>query len=260
MIKIVCENMALEQLIKPDFTRLMHHFNVSKEDIIQHFLSYNTGIKESTNNEFYESIESRFVLHIHAMIENSYHQNIQNTVLEYIRSNPSIQSIVEVGFGFPSKHVTELALRDRKHSVTLADKYSSAIEYSKEYLKMIDYSYGEVIDFKIADMDKQPLLGEYDCYVFLDSIEHTLNPTEYLKKTIMGAPKNSTFILSLPICEPLPFHYIHWNTAEEAKNWLTKCGLYANKMSQVDVNPEVDLFAEKIDGGLYNLVVECKKQ
>jgi hypothetical protein len=31
-------------------------------------------------------------------------------------------------------------------------------------------------------------------------------------------------------------------------------------MSQVDVNPEVDLFAEKIDGGLYNLVVECKKQ
>ena len=260
MTKRQLEKMALDQLMKPDFTTLLAHFNVSRRDVIQSFVSYNTGINENSNDDSYEFIESRFVLHVHDMIENSFHNDIQNIVVELIRSKPSIQSIVEVGFGFPSKYVTEIALRDRKHSVTLVDKYPSAVKYSNEYLKMIDPSYGELVDFKIADMDKQPLLGEFDCYIFLDSIEHTINPTDYLKKIVTESPKDSTFILSLPICEPLPFHYIHWNDNEEAKNWLRKCGLHINKMSQVDVNPEVDIFAEKIDGGLYDLVVECKKQ
>ena len=78
-------------------------------------------------------------------------------------------------------------------------------------------------------------------------------------KTIKLAPKNSKFILSIPIGPIVPSHTISWDTDKEAIEWLIKCGLKINNSKKVYINPKVDLFTEQLDEEFYDLIVECRK-
>ena len=108
-------------------------------------------------------------------------------------------------------------------------------------------------------MDTLESPGQYDGYIFWDSIEHTKNPTGYLKMIVGSSPANATFFFSIPIGPPVPVHFMSWASEGIAEKWLNDNGLKVISRRTVRPNPTVDLFAESFDEPFYNLIVDCKK-
>ena len=114
--------------------------------------------------------------------------------------------------------------------------------------------------FKKLDMNTREFVGEFDVYIFQDSIEHVKNAKEYLKKIVGLSPKNSKFIFSIPIAELTPVHTVTWHSMTEAEEWFEKCGLNVIKIKEIEMNPKVDLFAESVKGGSRATIVKCEKK
>lgn len=102
-------------------------------------------------------------------------------------------------------------------------------------------------------------IGDYDTYLFQDSIEHVPDPTNCLKDYVKVSPQHANFILSLPIGPLIPAHFIEWQNDEEALQWLEDCGLKVQQYEKIWVNPAVDLFAEPLGSDHHNLIVLCAK-
>ncbi len=240
---------------KKELQYLLKELKITEAQAIQTYIDYDLDIYEVTN-DVYTLLPLRIVLHMHNLLEGSWHQERQQTILDYLKDiNP--ETAVDMGFGVPSKYITELVLKNKKPKLTLVDMDDTAFKFGEVLFDYYDKKWKKTITFKKLNMNDGEYVGDYDAYIFFDSIEHTKKPTEYLKKTVNSAPKHSRFVLSLPIAPPFPFHYIHWETEQEAVEWLNGCGLKINKSKKVYVNPEVDLFASEVE--LYNLIVECEK-
>jgi hypothetical protein len=111
-------------------------------------------------------------------------------------------------------------------------------------------------------MDSEDYPENADMYIYLDSIEHTKKPSEYLNKMVKLAPIGSYFTFSIPICSMKGlenFHYYEWLTNEESRNWINKFGLKIIDQNVVYPNPKVDYFAELVDGGYHNHLVLAQK-
>lgn len=81
----------------------------------------------------YESIANRFVLHIHNLINGSWHIERQKVTGDLISmANP--RHMIDVGFGVPSKYIYDLVIRENKFNVTLVDKYDSAFAFARHLL------------------------------------------------------------------------------------------------------------------------------
>lgn len=252
---------ALSVLNDPEYKQeinyILSKLKLSKEKVIQAYINYDMDIS-AYENEIYESLAMRAVLYLHNLLRGSWHQERQQAVLYMLKiANP--KSIVDMGFGVPTKYIREYILKQRTKLV-LIDFYESAFQFSKILLDYLDYSWKEFISFKKLDMNTHEFVGKFDCYIFQDSIEHVKNATEYLSKTIKSAPLNSKFILSLPIGPLVPVHTISWKSNEEVRKWLDNCGLKINTEKEVHVNPKVDLFAEQFEKEFYNLIVICTKK
>ncbi|MBW2997691.1 hypothetical protein KY349_05100 [Candidatus Woesearchaeota archaeon] len=242
---------------KQEFEHILKKLDLSEKEVVQAFVDYNMDVY-AYENEVYESTAMRVVLHVHNLLKGSWHQDRQDAVLDMLEGL-DIKTAVDIGFGVPTKYVINKVLKENKIRLTLVDMYDSAFKFSEVLLDFINKSWRDVISFKKSDMDSNEFVGEFDAYLFQDSIEHTKDPTAYLKKTVGLAPSNAKFILSLPIGPKVPAHHIAWEDNNHAETWLKECGLSIDKSVQVDVNPEIDLFAHSLNGKFHNLIVTCSK-
>ncbi len=236
---------------------LMLMLGVNESEIIQDFVHYNLDLS-AFGNEIYESLAMRFVLYIHDLLENSWHQERQAVVSEFVNMTLA-SSIADIGFGEPTLYVKE-ALRARRPKITLCDYEQSAFTFAEALLEIWDLRWRDVVSFKQTDMDTNDFVGSFDAYIFKDSLPHTSDPAFYLDSYVKKSPPHAQFILSLPIGPIIPAHYMAWSTKEEVISWLDLCGLKVKEQREVHVNPDVDLFAEGFDYKFYDLIVLCQKK
>lgn len=244
---------------KKEIDYILKNLNLAKEKIVQAYLDYDMDISVY-KNEIYKSVSMRIVLHIHNLLNGSWHQKRQKEVLKILNEMDDIKTIVDMGFGTPQKYVKDFVLKNKEMKLTLVDFYDSSIKFGEILLNFWDNSWKNQISFKILDMNSHKFIGKFDVYIFQDSIEHVNNATKYLKKTVKHSPKNASFIFSLPVGPPPPVHTIAWYSIKDIKKWLEKCGLKVNKTKRINLNKKVDLFAEPFEKGSYELIVECKKR
>ncbi len=253
-------NFAKSVLDHPEYKQEIQHIlsklNLSEEEVIQAYVNYDMDVF-AYENEIYESLPMRMVLYLHYLLKGSWHQDRQNAILEMIE-NVKPKSIVDMGFGAPTKYFKEYVLNN-KTNLVLVDMCESAFTFAEILLDYWDSSWKNFISFKKLDMNTHEFVGDFDCYIFQDSIEHVKSSTDYLTKTVNLSPRDAKFILSLPVGPKVPVHTISWNTDKEILDWLGKCGLKINNSTKAYINPEIDLFAEQLDEEFYNLVVECGK-
>ncbi len=238
---------------------IIKSLKLTPEEVANEFLHYNLDIYSKERNSVYKSLSNRIVLHIHNIIQGSWHIDRQKTTLDLIESvNP--KTIADIGFGVPSQYVKEWVLQKEKVLLTFCDFYDSAFEFAKYLLPYWNDKWKEKISFRTTDMDKQEYVGDFDLYLIQDSIEHTVDPRKYLEKHVELSPKKSQFIISLPIGPLFPRHYLAWKNDKEGIEWLKHCGLSVKKQKNVFVNPKVDLFAEQIISNYHDLYALCEKR
>jgi hypothetical protein len=247
-----------DPIYKEEITYFLRYFKLNEEQLIQEYVNYDLDVFDY-ENEIYESIVMRLVLHIHNLLNGSWHQDRQNTILEFLKKI-DFETAVDVGFGVPTKYLRNYLINKSTKKFTLVDLYDSAFDFAKVFLSKLSSSYDKTINFKKVDMNDMKYVGDYDVFLFQDSIEHTKDPTAYLKKTVSLSPKNSKFILSLPIGPAVPSHYIEFKDKETAIRWLENSNLKIEESKDVFVNPKVDLFASDLDDEFYNFIVLCSKK
>jgi 2-polyprenyl-3-methyl-5-hydroxy-6-metoxy-1,4-benzoquinol methylase len=243
---------------KEEIGYFLKYFNLREEQLIQEYVKYDLDVFDY-GNEIYESIIMRLVLHIHNLLDGSWHQERQDTILGFLKKI-NFKTAVDVGFGVPTKYLKSYLLSKTTKKFTLIDLYDSAFDFAKVYFSKLSKLYNKTINFKKIDMNDMKYIGDYDIFLFQDSIEHTKDPTEYLKKTVSLSPKNSKFILSLPIGPAVPSHHIEFKNKEIAIKWLENSGLKIKESKDVFVNPKVDLFATDLSKKFYNFIVLCNKR
>ena len=242
---------------KKQLYSIMAKFNLTEEDVINSYLDYNLDIYQSDNN-IYDSVANRMVLHIHNLILDSWHQDRQQVITNYIQ-NIQPQTVVDIGFGVPSRYLKEIILHEKNIKAALCDLFDSAFNFASALLEQWDSKWQDIISFKKVDMNNACEIGNFDVYLFQDSIEHVKEPTKCLTEYVKYSPANAKFILSLPIGPLFPRHYIAWLNDESAYDWLKECGLTIIETKSVWVNLEVDLFAEQLGEDYHNLIVLCSK-
>ena len=241
---------------KKEITYILKKLKVNKKEILKSYIDYDTGVL-NYDNSIYESLSLRVALYLHYLLEESWHQERQEKILKILNMSQP-RKIADIGFGAPTKYIKEYVLKNKKIKLTLFDLYPAAFEFAKTLFEIWDAKYENSIKFKKTDMNSFEYVGDYELYIFQDSIEHVNNPTKYLKMIVKKSPINSKFLLSLPICPLIPSHNIAWNNKNEANFWIEKCGLKIEYSQDIHVNPKVDLFAENLNG-LFNYIVLCSK-
>ena len=242
---------------KNKIKKILSKLKLSEDEVVQAYADYDMDIF-AYKNEIYKSIALRVALYLHYTLKGSWHQERQEVILNFIkRVKP--KSVIDIGFGAPTKYIEEYVIKN-KVNLTLIDLYESAFRFTEIFLGLISKNWKKFISFKKFDMNKNEFVGDYDCYIFQDSIEHAKNPSKFLKKTVQMSSNKSSFIISLPIGPKIPSHNISWKTEKEAINWLKIYGLKVGYRKKVYINPSVDLFAEQLKDEFYNLVVLCSKK
>jgi len=252
-LRIIAKSIFTYSKNKKETLQLMIDLNLSKEEIIQAYVNYDMYVFVY-NNEVYDDISLRFALYLHYILKGSWHQDRQNTILNFIEKiKPS--SIVDMGFGAPTKYIKKYILKNKKKLV-LVDLYKPAFEFAESLLNIWNSSWKNYISFKKLNMNTHKLPGSFDCYLFQDSIEHVENAKKYLTKIVKSSTAKTNFILSIPIGPPIPSDTISWDTSKEASKWLKECGLNILDSKKVYINPKVDLFTDN-PKEFYNLIVLC---
>lgn len=246
----------------PNFRSLLNMFKVSVTDFKTEFLLYNLGNEiGGYENANYQKITSRLVLHFHNLIKGSYHIKRQEIITSFLKkARPNI--FCDVGFGVPAPYLLSYMSENPNTQAILVDEYASAKEFSVSLVSSLDPKLLERMTFISKGMNSGEFAGEIDTYLHLDSIEHTKDPTEYLKRIVSSAKPGSNFIFSLPICSMKGmenFHFIEWLTEIDARIWLESAGLKIVIEDQVFPNPKVDYFAELIEGRYHNYLVLAQK-
>ena len=240
---------------KKEIVQLMTNLNISKEEIIQAYVNYDMYVF-IYDNDVYGDISLRFALYLHYILKGSWHQDRQNTILEFIKkAQPS--SIVDMGFGAPTKYINEYIFKHKKKLV-LVDLYKPAFKFAESLLDIWNSSWKDYVSFMKLDMNTHKLPGDFDCYLFQDSIEHVKDSKKYLTKIVKSSKDGAYFILSIPLGPKIPSHTISWDTSKNAVKWLKECGLNISVSKKVYINPKIDLFTDN-PKEFYNLIVLCKK-
>lgn len=242
---------------------LLEHFNVSVENFKSEVLAYNLGKGiDGYENNNYQKIAARLALHFHNIIKGSYHIKRQEVIASFL-GQVKPNNFIDVGYGVPAPYLFSYMKENSFAHAVLADQDSSAEEFAQQLIISIDEDFLSRVSFKTYDMDTENYVGDTDTYLYLDSIEHTKNPTEYLRRVVFKARSRSYFIFSLPICSMKGmenFHFIEWLTNIDAKTWLEQAGLRILSEDEVFPNPSVDYFAELIEGGYHNYLVLAQKE
>jgi SAM-dependent methyltransferase len=248
--------------IGPRIKKLLVDFKISVEQLKKEVLAY-TLDKDVDNyeNKQYQKIVARLTLFFHNLVGGTYHRQRHNLVLSFLRKVKP-KTFIDVGYGTPGLYLLDYLKEDSIATVTLADQDKSAEEFSTQVFLNEAPELLSRVKFMTYDMDSQKYPGDFDAYLYLDSIEHTQKPTEYLQKMAHESKHGSHFIFSLPVCKMKGlenFHYAEWLSDDEARKWVQDAGLKIIDEGTAYPNPEVDYFAELVDGGYHNYLVLAKK-
>lgn len=240
-----------------ELKKLMDIFSLTEENILNTFLEYNMDIF-SHGNEIYDSHAIRIVLHIHNLLNGSWHIERQEKVTTLIQSvNP--KKVIDLGFGVPSRYMKDM-LSKGQH-LTLCDFYKPTFDFAKQLINIWNASWMRNVSFLHADLaDVGSCVGDYDLYVSRLSIEHVQDPTAVLRKYTELSSRNASFVIEVPIGPITPEHYYAWHTIEEAIEWFQKCGLTIINAHYIHVQPDVDLFAEQHHFMYGSYMALCKPQ
>jgi hypothetical protein len=261
LLKLVYTTLSDEK-VGPRINSLMDELGVSAEDLKQEVLAYTLDKAESNyDNAQYQKLVARLTLYFHNLVPGSYHTERQEVIYSFLeKADPAV--FMDVGYGVPGLYLTKyLSLYGNKKAILL-DQDPSAETFSR---KMINFEFPHLqtqIEYRVYDMDSQEFPGDSDVYLYLDSIEHTRKPTEYLNMLVHEAKRKSYFIFSIPIC-PMKglegFHYAEWLSDRQAREWVENSGLCVTKEKVIHPNPNVDFFAELGSGKYHNYLVLGKK-
>lgn len=256
-LRNLAESVIDSESHRDEIRYLFDNLNLSREEVVKAYVDYDLDVF-AYKNEVYEPLAMRAVLHLHNLLPKSWHQDRQETISNLLKKcEPS--TVVDMGFGVPGRYVRDYVLNRGNVELTFVDLYDSAFGFAEKLLDRSHKSWRDRINFKKLDMNTHEYPGDFDCYIFQDSLEHVKNATIYLERMVSQSPSSSKFILSLPIGEIVPAHTIAWKDKDEALGWLQEGGLNVYEYKEISVNREVDLFAQELDYDLQNLVVLCSK-
>lgn len=251
------ESVLNSDLYRDELSALMNTFSLTKDKVIEAFLDYNMDIF-SHGNEIYDSHAIRVVLHIHNLLENSWHierQSKANKLINLI----SPHKIIDLGFGVPSLYVKNVLAQGKQ--LTLCDMYEAPLDFAKHLIQIWNpemVSHVSFLHSNLANVAK--CVGNYDLYILLNSIEHVEDPTSCMSEYVQLSSPDASFLLEIPIGPITPEHYYEWKTVKEAIDWTNKCGLKIIEGFQIYVNPEVDLFSEQHNFNYSSYLMLCKKE
>lgn len=252
------DSILRNNIYRDDIFYLLSRFNLTRSDIIQAFLDYNLDVY-AHNNEIYRSQAIRIVLHLHNLIEGSWHIVRQQAVCQFIKQAAPSKAI-DLGFGVPSRYIKDL-LTSSSYHLTLCDNALSAFEFAEALLEIWNSKWGDNINFLCADMENvKSCIGDYDLYITLHSIEHVHNPTTCLADYVKLSLPNALFLIEIPIGPITPEHYISWDNTIQAIEWINSVGLEVINQRLTYVNPAVDLFAEPHCFNYSGYLALCKKE
>lgn len=240
-----------------EFRYLKKTLDVTDTEIVAIFVFYDVCIGEYAN-EVYDNLPIRFVQYIHSRSTGSWHVKKAELMSQFINSAQH-KSVVDIGYGIPSKYVRDILHDGRNVHVTLGDKYASAKVFSEVLLSYLDNDWRQKVSLLQIDLDDCINVGPQDAYVLLDSIEHATDPTGVFNKLVSEAPSEARFYLSLPIGKKVPVHNIEWLSEQEALDWVREAGCLIEGVRVIRPNPTVDLFVGAIEGDLFNVIIEAKK-
>lgn len=239
------------------FEAIYERLGITRDEVLEGFISYNSEVEE-LDNSAYDDLGVRVAMLIEYLMKESWHRERQDCMTEFLRECGS-RDIMDVGFGVPTSYVKDYVLADEGIRLVLADKYRSAFEVAEIVLDVWGGDWASKVSFEEVDLDVVGYLGDYDTYIFQDSIEHSRAPKEYLALNVAKAPEGAWFMLSLPIAPPIPCHHIDWSTVAAAVEWVESCGLKVVKQRQVFVNLEFDEFARGL-GEISNLMLVAQRK
>src|SRR3989344_525206 len=153
---------------KEEIDYLISKLNLTKLDVIQAYVDYDMDVF-AYENEIYESLAMRMALHLHYLLNGSWHQDRQNSILRMIKLCQP-KSIVDMGFGTPTKYIRDFVLKE-KIKLTLVDLYDSAFKFTEVLLGYLDSNWKNIVQFKKLDMNTHKYFGDFEVYIFQDSIE-----------------------------------------------------------------------------------------
>jgi len=242
--------------------KLMDYFNIDEGALKKEVLSYtlNKGVKGYVNSH-YRKVVSRLTLFFHNLVKGTYHGKRHKLVLSFLRKTEATK-LMDIGYGVPGPYLFAYLKEKPTANIILADQDQSAEKFARKALSIENSELLKRTNFLVYDMNTQIYPGDAQVFLYLDSIEHTKQPTEYLKKIVNRAPRKSYFIFSLPISKKKGlegFHFAEWLKDEDAKNWVKKAGLKIIDEGTAYPNPEVDYFAEFNEGGYHSYLVLAQK-
>ncbi len=250
---------------KPEFEKLFHSLHISKDELIKSIINYTTNKGNFENSEYANKL-MRLTLHLHNLVHGTYHFQKGKIILDYISRN-NAGTLADIGFGTPNRYIFNRALK--KQPTTLIDQDKSAEITSRAIFEARSIN-DSTIDYATHNMNTNGYIGDFNTYVLLDSIEHTLNPTRYLQQLVGNSPKHANFIFTIPIMKNTKkdgkkihhFHHMEWLTTDDATDWLSDRGLNIIEHDLIIPNPSVDFFAYKdsLTPSYKCLAVNCNKK
>ncbi len=244
---------------KTEVNFLCESFRVTETDIINAWVLWDTGINEY-DNSVYNSSAMRIAMHLHNYIQGNWHDKRQKVVLDFVKEIKP-KTIAEIGFGTPQRYVTEYVLKTDSH-LSLLDFDEESLSFAEYFLDSTRTRWKNNVELIKYDMNSSEEVGNFECYIFQDSIEHANDPGKYLMKVVSSAPHNSHFIFSLPIeiDKPIPEHNIFWKDKAVALAWVESAGLTVSESIDIEMNKELDLFAKFLHPDFKEVVVHAVKK
>lgn len=252
-----------DKIVGPRIKKMLDSYGTSVSDLKKEVVSYTLDKAESGySNERYRRILARQALYFHNLVPGTYHKRRHGLVQGFLDSTqPS--TLMDIGYGVPGDYLTRYLSDHANASACLLDQDPMAASFAKTVLSNDAPNILPRVDFRRYDMNHERFPGRADMYLYLDSIEHTNDPTRYLGKIVRKMDPKSHLVLSLPICQIKGlegFHFMEWLTDNAAFEWLTEAGLSVMDQGLAYPNPEVDFFAELSPGGYHNYLALCQKR
>jgi len=239
------------------FKELKLRLGITDKNVYDAYEFYDSDVY-GYDNDVYSSIPIRFVQYLHARKYGSWHVAKNRTISAWL-ANYWPCNVVDVGYGIPQSYLLDRIPFPTNGSFKLLEKYDSAKLFGEQIVDIYEDQSNSKISFYKFDMDNDDigLYGNSDIYMFLDSLEHTRNPEELLKRTRIAAHDESVIFLSLPIGEIVPVHSISWSSADDIISWVVRNGFKVKRTKELAPNPTVDVFIESMHSNFSTLLLEC---
>ncbi|MBF6202565.1 hypothetical protein IU483_00340 [Streptomyces gardneri] len=238
---------------------LQRRLSIPPQEIIDAWMFYDLSIM-NYSNESYSSTSLRMAMHLHNQLAGNWHDRRQEIVLGYLETIAP-EAVCDIGFGTPQRYVRHY-LSTRRVEMALCEFESTSLEFAELVLEHWRPDWSSTIKLIEHDMNRDELPAGYPAYLFQDSIEHALQPTETLHRYVDSAWSGTYFLFSLPIevADPIPGHHISWPEEAAALDWLGAAGLTVLDKEVIHFHADLDLHSHRLHPDTRQLAVLSVKK